>query len=736
MEYKQTDFSFAVGGMTCASCVRFVEKEVARIPGVEYVSVTLADGKAYAVTDGRPDWEELASAVSRAGYEPLESVPDDDEVEAEAKAAGRRVLISWAVAIPAMVLMVLHMSGLHLPWLPAAEAVAGLAVLFGPGRRILKGAWIALSHRHANMDVLVSLGTLAAWVTAVLAWSGLPIRSFGALAPMLPAFHLTGRLLEARLRRRAGADLRALMSSGDGTANILEDDGSILEIPVEAVKIGAVMRIRTGERIPLDGIVKKGSGSVGEAMITGEPIPAGKTPGDEVIGGTVLESGVLEVEVTRTGEDAFLARMLSLVEQAQGVQVPLQALADRVANVFVPVVFGIAMAALAAWVVFFPGLEPFLVKAAEILPWVPLGAGSWTTGIFAMVSLLVVACPCALGLATPMAVSVGSGLAARRGLLIKGGEALQTAGRLDILLFDKTGTLTVGRPRVVWSDVPEDDARAAAALEALSVHPLARAVADWAGQNASDGQLEVSDVEEIAGEGIKGIVGGVAFEVGRPGDAEIPDALGADFIGTLIEVRRDGKATGRIALADPIKDEAASSVAALMGRGVRPVMITGDAEASALSVAARVGIPASDVRSSLRPEDKLRIVQEFQKKGLRVGMTGDGINDAAALKAADVGFALAEGTDLSMEAGDVVITRGGLSRLVEALDLSALMVRKIKSNLAWAFVYNLLAIPAAGLALVHPLIAETAMTLSSVGVVLNSLAIRGTYERKIRRRRK
>jgi Cu+-exporting ATPase len=272
-----------------------------------------------------------------------------------------------------------------------------------------------------------------------------------------------------------------------------------------------------------------------------------------------------------------------------------------VANVFVPVVFGIAMAALAAWVVFFPNLEPFLVKAAEILPWVPLGAGSWTTGIFAMVSLLVVACPCALGLATPMAVSVGSGLAARRGLLIKGGEALQTAGRLDILLFDKTGTLTVGRPRVVWSDVPEDDARAAAALEALSVHPLARAVADWADRDASDGPLEVSDVEEIAGEGIKGLVDGIPFEVGRPGDAEIPDALGADFIGTLIEVRRDGKATGRIALADPIKDEAVSSVAALAGRGVRPVMITGDAEASALSVAAGVGIPASDVRSSLRP---------------------------------------------------------------------------------------------------------------------------------------
>ncbi len=729
-------FSFAVGGMTCASCVRFVEKELVKVPGVDYVSVNLTDGKAYAVTDGRSEWTNLAAAVKKAGYEPLEEVPGEDEVERDFRIAGRRILVAWGVAIPAMVLMVIQMSGVHLPGLTLLEAIAGIGVLLGPGRMILKGAWIALTHRHANMDVLVSLGTAAAWVTAILALAGLPIRSFGALAPMLPAFHLTGRYIEARLRRRAGADLRALMSMDGGSARVLQGDGkdgrTVREIPVEVVKMGMRLQVRTGERIPLDGRILSGSGAVGEAMVTGEPLPAARTVGDEVIGGTVLENGVLEIEVTRTGEDAFLARMLTLVEQAQGVQVPLQALADRIAGVFVPVVFGLSMAVFAAWVVFYPAMQPMLGRA---------DSGPWTTAVFAMVSMLVVACPCALGLATPMALSVGSGLGARRGLLIKGGEAMQVAGSLDVILFDKTGTLTEGHPAVTSSTLEAHDAAAAAALEGLSVHPLARAVVEWAADAATP---MPEDVNETAGEGIEGRVNGVLYSVGRPtADAAVDNAAGDRAAGkraagelgagglptvtpgeTLIEVCREGRVAGHITLADPVKKEAASAVSALKKRGVRPVMITGDAPGTAHAVAALVGIPADDVRSNLRPEDKLRIVQEFQQNGLRVGMSGDGINDAAALKAADVGFALAEGTDLSMEAGDIVITRGGLGRIVEALTLSSLIVKTIKSNLFWAFVYNIIALPAAALALVHPLIAEVAMSLSSIGVVLNSITIR------------
>ena len=714
--------NFAVGGMTCASCVQFVEKELTRIPGVEYVSVNLASGKAYMVTDGRPDWEDFAAAVNKAGYTPLKEIPSEDENEIMFKAARSRVFIAWAFAIPAVVLMVLHMSGIHLPWLPFAEALAGIAVLLGPGRQILKGAWIAVTHRHANMDVLVSLGTLAAWTTAVLAIADFPVWSFGAMAPMLPAFHLTGRLLEEYLRRQAGADLRALTSSGGGTVTVI-DQGSIRELPVETVKVGMTTRIRTGERIPLDGRITVGSAAVGEAMITGEPLPAVKDTGDEVIGGTVVESGYLEVEVTKTGEDAFLARMLSLVEQAQGIQIPLQALADRVSGIFVPAVFSLAILTFGAWVLLYESLLPLLNRAAEVLPWIPMDAGPWTTALFAMVSMLVVACPCALGLATPMAVSVGSGLAARRGLLIKGSEALQTSGELDVLVFDKTGTLTVGRPTVTASDLSARDRRNAAALEAYSVHPLAHAIVRWEktfGETAEHPPA-VEQVREVAGEGISGLVDGVPYSVGRS-----RNQTDTARQGTAVEVLRNGQLAGRIILNDAVKEEAAGAVTALIKRGIKPIMATGDEPAAALAVAAKVGIPSENVQAQLKPEDKLRIVQDYQKQNLRVGMIGDGINDAAALKAADVGFALAQGTDLSIEAGDVVITRGGLERIEEALSLSGLMVKKIKGNLIWAFSYNLLAIPAAALAFIHPLMAEATMSLSSLGVILNSLRIRRT----------
>ncbi len=704
------DFSFAVGGMTCAACVRFVEKALAKVPGVSYVSVNLNDGRAYAVTDEYVIWEDLAGAVKSAGYEPLENVPGEAETEKAFRNAARRVIVSWAVAVPAMVLMILHMSGFKMTWLPYAELAAGAAVLFGPGRRILKGAWIAVSHKHANMDVLVSLGTLAAWCTAALAAAGLPVRSFGSLAPMLPAFHLTGRLVEERLRRRSGSDLRALMEGESGRVRVVDGEGEQL-LPSDSVKAGARVRVLGGERIPLDGVVVQGSGAVSEALVTGESLPVTKGLGDELIGGTVLESGLLEMEVTRVGEDAFLARMLALVEQAQGVQVPLQALADRVAGVFVPVVFLLALASLGVWAVFYP---------------VPRDAGVWTTAVYAFVSMLVVACPCALGLAAPVAVSVGSGLAARRGLLIKGGEALQRAGEPDVILLDKTGTLTLGQPVVIKSDLNDSLCRTAGALEGFSVHPLAKAVREWAEKKDGDFPL-FTDVEETAGKGISGRIGNDVYELGRP--SVLPEWPETDEACIFVELRCNGVVKGHIALADPLRPEAAASVKALKERGLRPVMVSGDGVKTARAVAAAVGIAPEDVRAGLSPEDKLRIVQEFQAQGKRTAMTGDGINDAAALKASDVGFAFAQGTDLSMEAGDVVIIHGGLEKIGEAMDISSLIVRKIKGNLIWAFAYNVIALPVAAMALIHPIMAEAAMTFSSIAVVLNALSIRKTAER-------
>ncbi|OQX29495.1 MAG: hypothetical protein B0D92_03475 [Spirochaeta sp. LUC14_002_19_P3] len=712
------DITFAVRGMSCVSCSRAVEESLGRLPEVKYVSVNLGGGKVYAVTEGEPIWENLAAAVSAAGYTPLEEPPGEDEEAAMFQAALRRTLLAWAAALPAAVLMILHMSGMHIPWLTGAEILAGFAVLLGPGRHILKGAWTAVSHRHANMDVLVSLGTIAAWTTALLAFFHFPIWSFGAMAPLLPAFHLSGRLLEERLRHRAGADLRALTSPEGGKVNLIKN-GELIAVPLESVEVGMRIHIRTGERIPLDGRVISGGGGVSEAMISGEPLPVAKSVGSEVTGGTVLESGLLEVEVTRTGEDLFLSRMIALVEQAQGVQIPLQALADKISGIFVPVILCLACVSFGSWLLFYKYLQPLLMWAVLILPWIPADAGPWTIAVFAMVAMLVVACPCALGLATPMAVSVGSGLAARRGLLIKGGEALQTSGELDVLIFDKTGTLTVGRPSVVFSSLSDPDRQAAAALEAHSIHPLARAIAGWAQSfPGSEKDLpKVENVSETAGEGISGLVNGVPYTVGRPNS-------GTESSGTRVEVTRNGLPAGHILLKDAVKPEAAAAVAALLKQGVRPIMATGDGEGAARETARLVGIPENDVRFSLKPEDKLRLVQSFQQQGLRTGMTGDGINDAAALKASDVGFALAQGTDLSMEAGDVIITRGGLEKIVLALKLSKLMARKIRGNLIWAFGYNIVALPAAALGLIHPLVAEAAMSVSSLGVVLNSLGIR------------
>ena len=722
--------------MTCAACSQFVEKTLASVPGVNFVSVNLNSGKAYIASDNELTWETVSAAVKKTGYQPLQDVPGEDELVLQARAAKTRVLTAWAITLPTMVLMILAMTGTAIPWLPIAESVAALLVFAGPGRLTLNGARIAIMHKHANMDVLVSLGAFAALSTAVLNLVNIPIRSFGSLASMLLAFHLTGRLLENYLRRKAGADLKGLMTESDPTAWVKSDNG-YRELPLEVVKKGAVIRVRTGERVPLDCRVVSGHGALNEAMVTGESLPRSRGPGDEVVGGTVLEQGVLEMEVLRTGEDGFLARMIELMEQAQGTQVPLQVLADKIAGIFVPVVLALGLLSFFAWAVFYNVLAPILHMAVDIFPWVPDGAGPWSTAVFAAVSLMVVSCPCTLGLATPMAISVGTGLAARLGLLIKGGEALQTMGKLDVLLFDKTGTLTSGSPAVVWSNLSDIDKLAAGILESHSLHPLARAVRTWAlpdNTSFETDNLRVEEVKEEAGKGISGKVGGIYYSAGRP-EGESP--LTGDFPEgcTIVEIRRENSIAGYIALTDPVRDDAAAIVKTLSRMGIQTIMATGDRENAAMNVAKQIGIGTENVRASLHPEDKLRIVQEFQQQGLMVGMMGDGINDAAALKAADIGFALSHGSDLSKEAGDVVIIRGGLERAVWAMEISKLITKKIRSNLVWAFAYNLLAIPAAGLALIHPLAAEAAMSISSVAVILNSIAIRGAWKR-LRRRMK
>jgi Cu+-exporting ATPase len=735
---EENSRSFAITGMTCASCARIVEKSLKKIEGVDFVSVNLATEKAF-VSSARPLSDaELVSAVASGGYGVSFERPSENSIETAFRGAKRRVLLAGGLALPLMVLMILDMSGVRIPFYAWIElAVSGLVIAL-PGRKTLKGAWIALRHGHTNMDSLVSLGALASFATAVLALAGLPLMSFGAIAAMLLAIHLGGRYIEARLKLSAQSEIRGLLSLKVDEARVVANGQERL-IPVEAVVPGSLVRVLQGERLPLDGEVVEGSGSVDESMVTGEPEPRFKEAGAAVTGGTLLVSGFLLIKTTKSGEDGFLSQMIRLVEEAQSSKVPIQALADRVTLVFIPVVFSLALISGLAWF-FLPGpLMPLRMALASFLPWVMGEIPPLSQAIFVFVAVLVIACPCALGLATPMALVAGAGAAAKRGLIIRNGEAIQAAKDIDVVLLDKTGTVTAGRPTVLSSTVPAGDLAAIAAAESRSVHPLAGAIAAYAASEASPGKAppEPLALEEVAGEGIVATFaaqgrddGGsgaegqerqvVRYRIGRPADPKAyADLMAAGR--TVVEVQKDDAVLGAFSLADPVKPDSAAVIAELKARGLRVILLTGDAEATAKAVAREAGI--DEVIAGVRPEGKAAVVLDLQKKGLRVCMIGDGINDAAALKRADIGMAIGTGTDLAIESADVILVRGSLEGALAAMAISRATFRTIRQNLFWAFFYNLVALPLAMIGALHPAIAEIAMTFSSINVIVNSSRI-------------
>lgn len=718
---NENRFTFGVEGMTCASCVRIVERSLKKMDGVHFVSINLGTEKGYVITDSDITFNDIKARVDSTGYRALPDVPDTEKVEKDFKAARRRMLLSIAIFIPITILMIFHMSGSHIPWFVPLEFAAGAFIMFGPGRGVFKGAYIAASHAHANMDTLVAIGALASWVTAALHISGININSFGSLSVMLISLHLTGRYIESRLKFRASGEIRALLALRPRNAFMLTD-GETVEVPAENVTVGAILVVRSGERIPLDGVISGGEGFIDESMITGEPKRVHRTSGSEVTAGTVLESGYIQFEVTRTGEDTFLARMIKLVEDAQSSSVPIQGFADRITGIFVPVIFLLAIASGASWFLFYGPLQQYLHIIANYLPWVNDSTGPVSIGVFVFISVLVIACPCAMGLATPMALIAGSGLAAKNGLLIKNGEAMQKAGEIDVIFLDKTGTITSGMPEVVQTDLDSQALTLALTLEEVSIHPVADAVKKYCekiGVRAGTGI--VSDISEKAGEGISGYADNETIFIGRPAD---PDKYSEQMSRgeTVIEFRRGVRAEGFISIADPVKPDSAEAIEQIKLIGITPVMLTGDNSKTANAVAGITGI--TEIISGVRPEQKLFEIQEYQKRGQSIGMVGDGINDAAALKAADLGIALGTGTDLSIESADIIITSGRLTAVPDAIRISKSTYRKIRQNLFWAFIYNIIAIPAAMGGLLHPAIAEIAMILSSVNVIINSMTIK------------
>ncbi|MXW67733.1 MAG: copper-translocating P-type ATPase [Gemmatimonadales bacterium] len=744
--------TYRIAGMHCSACVGSVEKSLNAVDGVE-ASVSLPAESATLTLTRDVAFEELAAAVEGAGYE-IEPIADVDrgeaersrlaEAEARSREAWRTMWTAWALTVPAMVWMLPEMfAGLRWPSplvFDLGVTLLGAAVLAGPGGPTLRSAWRSARGRTPNMDVLIALGAGVSVLTGV--WAVLHvlgfapmIMNFAPVGAMIAAIHLTGRYVEAKARGRSSSAIQALLSLEAPAARV-EREGAQLEIPTRDVAVGDVMIIRPGEKIPTDGIVLEGRSAVDESLATGESIPVEKEPGSSVLGSTVNHSGALRVRATGVGEDTFLSNVIRLVEEAQASKVPIQEFADRVTAIFVPVILVVALAAFAGWFVV-PGIFTEAARwASGFIPWVNPELGRLSLALYAAVAVLVIACPCALGLATPTALMVGTGLGATRGVLIRDGAAVQTLDRADTLVFDKTGTLTRGAPRVVEIFAAGEAAEGrvlalAAAVEDASEHPLARAVVEEA-RGRGIAFSRAGGVEARVGMGIVGEVDGQRVSVGSARllrEEGIPEEDIADVerrfrdaARTVAWVAAGGRLLGAIAIADPVKEDARETLLELSRRGFRTVMLTGDHEAVAAAVAEHLGI--DDFRAGLLPADKVEAVRQLRAEGRTVAFVGDGINDAPALKAADVGIAVGTGTDIAIEAADITLVQGDLRSVVRATKLARATFRKIRENLFWAYVYNVVAIPVAFLGLLHPVLAEAAMALSSISVVTNANRLR------------
>ncbi|MFF2505009.1 heavy metal translocating P-type ATPase [Streptomyces sp. NPDC058067] len=738
------EVELAIGGMTCASCAARIEKKLNRMDGVE-ATVNYATEKAKVTFAGGVAVADLIATVEATGYtaqEPPRPTGEatgeaDAEPEADALAPLRQRLVTAVVlAVPVIAMaMVPALQFEYWQWLSLTLTAPVVTYAAWPFH---KAAFTNARHGAATMDTLISVGTSAAFLWSLWALffgtAGMPgmthpfeltiARSDGAgniyleAAAGVTAFILAGRYFEARSKRKAGAALKALLELGAKDVTLVREGGREETVPVSELKVGDRFLVRPGEKIATDGTVTEGASAVDASMLTGESVPVEVAVGDSVTGATLNVGGRLVVEATRVGADTQLARMARLVEDAQNGKAAAQRLADKISAVFVPVVIGLALATLGFW----------------------LGNGAGITAAFtAAVAVLIIACPCALGLATPTALMVGTGRGAQLGILIKGPEVLETTRAVDTIVLDKTGTVTTGRMTLLATHVADgtderEVLRLAGALEHSSEHPIAQAVAAGAREKAGDlGTVE--DFANVPGLGVQGVVDGHAVLVGRekllaeweirlPVDLERAKSAAEASGRTAIVVAWDGEARAVLEVADAVKDTSAEAIRRFRALGLRPVLLTGDNEAVARAVAAEVGISPEDVIAEVMPQDKVDVVKRLQGEGRSVAMVGDGVNDAAALAQADLGLAMGTGTDAAIEAGDLTLVRGDLRAAADAIRLSRRTLRTIRSNLFWAFAYNVAALPLAAAGLLNPMIAGAAMAFSSVFVVGNSLRLR------------
>ena len=732
----------AITGMTCANCSGRIERVLGKKAGIYRANVNLASKKGMFEFDPAKITEaEIIAAIEKTGFGAM--LDDEDHqlelLEQEAKNARkmRWLLITSAIlSAPLVIGMLAMVFGVNAPWVhflhePWVQLVLTTPIQFGIGLRFYKAAWASLRAKAPSMDVLVSLGTLAAFFYSVYNGflGGDPAHLYFETSAVIITLILLGKYMEERAKQQTGAAIRSLMALQAKTAIRLEElqnaDGAIsesyVEVPIESVIVGDKLLVHPGKTIPVDGVVISGNSTIDESMLTGESLPIDKTAGDELFSGTLNQSGALIMISTKLDSESTLARIIEMVNDAQGSKAPIQKVADRVSAIFVPAVIVIAILTL---------LISYFVTQ-------DIG-----TAIMHAVAVLVIACPCALGLATPTAIMVGTGLGAKNGILIKNGESLERASKINTIVLDKTGTITEGSPSVQYFDISgtseSQDAEKAqrlailVALENHSEHPLAKAIVEY-GVDKSLTLPVVENFQALIGAGLQGDIAGIRYFVGSP---RLMDDLNINFSAlkdtviqheslgeTVVMLSNSEEVLAMVTMADPIKASSKEAITNLKALGIKVIMLTGDNVRTAAKIGADIGLVPEEIVAELKPEDKASVVQELQAKGRIVAMVGDGMNDAPALAQADAGIAMGTGTDIAMESADVTIMNGDLMNLSKMIRLSELTMRKIKQNLFWAFIYNTVGIPFAAFGLLSPILAGGAMAFSSVSVLINSLTL-------------
>jgi len=730
-----------ITGMHCSGCVSNIEKELKLVNEVAEVNVNLQTGIATIKHTLKSEPAAFNEAVKKAGYavaakQKLESRASfiDDQMQ-QVASFKQQMTLAWSITGPIMLLMLAKMlwpETFHIPhWI---FLLTSGAVVFWLGAETHASSWNAIRHGGSNMDVLISLGSLAAYSTGIAALY-LDIASYAAVAAMIICFHLTGRYLEFKARGRTSQAIEKLLSMEAKTARLLTD-GFEKEIDADELQPDDIILVKPGEKIPADGIIVEGKTSIDESIATGESLPAAKDVGDEVLGATLNGLGSLKIKITKVGSDTFLSQVIKLVEECQGTKIPIQAFADKVVSVFVPTIIAITLLTFATWL-FSPETMLSLAKPfANFIPWASPQSGTFSWAIFAAVAVLVIACPCALGLATPTALMVASGIGAQNGILIRNGAAIQALEKIDAIIFDKTGTITEGKPSVTDIFISEGLEQSqvlsyAAGAEKNSEHPLAEAFLNYANEK-NILIAQTTDFIAAPGQGITCRSDEVKIVMGSPrwlqsltislsGHEERIaqwERAGKTVIGIAIEE----KLAGIIAIADQIKADSFNAISALKKHGFATVMLTGDNQRTAEAVASEIGIDR--VIAEVLPQNKVDEVKRLQAEGKHVLMVGDGINDAPALAQADVGMAIGTGADIAIESSDITLVSGKPGGVLKAIRLSHATFLKIKQNLFWAFFYNVVMIPVAMLGLLHPALAEIAMAASSINVVGNSLRLR------------